>query len=159
MDWSRRSYYRRQRMLRNYTVALATLSLSIFLIPIVNGFKDSTKIPMYMVGALFWIALISTVGMAIRINNSRRRSSAFNIKYEGLRKLGLIHFFQNKKALIMDAIMFVSLLAFIIARFLTWNTIIQFLFVSMFAFSFGMHCMLNGINYIYIKHKTKVRRD
>ena len=159
MDWSRRSYYRRQRMLRNYTVALATLSISIFLMPIVNGFKDSTKIPMYMVGALFWIALISTVGMAIRINNSRRRSSAFNIKYEGLRKLGLIHFFQNKKALIMDAIMFASLLVFIVARFLTWNTIVQFLFVSMFAFSFGMHCMLNGINYIYIKHKTKVRRD
>ena len=159
MDWSRRSYYRRQRMLRNYTVALATLSLSIFLMPIVNGFKDSTKIPMYIVGALFWIALILTVGMAIRINNSRRRSSAFNIKYEGLRKLGLIHFFQNPKALIMDAIMFASLLAFIIARFLTWNTIVQFLFVSMFAFSFGMHCMLNGINYIYIKHKTKVRRD
>lgn len=159
MDWSRRSYYRRQRMLRNYTVALATLSLSIFLMPIVNGFKDSTKIPMYMVGALFWIALILTIGMAIRINNSRRRSSAFNIKYEGLRKLGLIHFFQNPKALIMDAIMFASLLAFIIARFLTWNAIIQFLFVSMFAFSFGMHCMLNGINYIYIKHKTKVRRD
>ena len=59
----------------------------------------------------------------------------------------------------MDAIMFASLLAFIVARFLTWNTVVQFLFVSMFAFSFGIHCMLNGINYIYIKHKTKVRRD
>ena len=158
MDWSRRSYYRRQKMLRNYTIALAILSLSIFLMPIVNGFKESTKIPMLMDGVLFWIALISTVGMAIRINNSRRRSSAFNKNYEGLKKLGLIHFFQNKLALIMDMIMFASLITFIVARFLAWNITVQFLFVSMFAFSFGMHCMLNGINYIYIKHKTKVRR-
>lgn len=159
MDWSRRAYYRRQQMLRYYVISLATLSFSIFLMPIVNSFKNETKIPMYIVGALFWIALIFTIRMAIRINNSRRRNSAFNSSYGNLNKLALIHFFQNKKALIMDAIMFVSLLAFIIARFLTWNTIIQFLFVSMFAFSFGMHCMLNGINYIYIKHKTKVRRD
>ena len=158
MDWSRRSYYRRQKMLRNYTIALAILSLSIFLMPIVNGFKENTKIPMLMDGISFWIALISTVGMAIRINNSRRRSSTFNMNYEGLKKLGLIHFFQNKQALIMDMIMFASLITFVVARFLVWNITVQFLFVSMFAFSFGMHCMLNGINYIYIKHKTKVRR-
>lgn len=153
MDWSRRSYYRKQRMLRNYTAALATFSLSIFFVPIVGSFKRNTKIPMYMVGALFWIALILTVTLAARINNSRRRSSAFNIKFEGLRKLGLIHFFQNGKALIADAVMFLSLLAFIFARFLTWNTIICFLIISIFSFSFGMHCMLNGINYIYIKQK------
>jgi len=59
----------------------------------------------------------------------------------------------------MDAMMFVSLIAFIVARFLRWSTTVCFLFVSMFLFSFGMHCMLNGINYIYIKYKTNVRRD
>lgn len=159
MDWSRRAYYRRQQMFRNYVISLATLSFSIFLMPIVNSFKNETKIPMYIVGALFWIALILTIRMAIRINNSRRRNSAFNSKYGNLKKLALIHFFQNKKALIMDAIMFASLIAFIITRLITDNLIIQFLFVSMFAFSFGMHCMLNGINYIYIKHKSTVRRD
>ncbi len=159
MDWSRRAYYRRQQMFRYYVISLATLSFSIFLMPIVNSFKNETKIPMYIVGALFWIALIFTIRMAIRINNSRRRNSAFNSSYGNLNKLALIHFFQNKKALIMDAIMFASLIAFIITRLLTDNLIIQFLFVSMFAFSFGMHCMLNGINYIYIKHKSTVRRD
>lgn len=159
MDWSRRAYYRRQQMFRYYVISLATLSFSIFLMPIVNSFKNETKIPMYIVGALFWIALLSTIRMAIRINSSRRKNSAFNSKYGNLKRLALIHFFQNKKALIMDAIMFASLIAFVITRLVTNNLIIQFLFVSMFAFSFGMHCMLNGINYIYIKHKSTVRRD
>lgn len=158
MDWSRRSYFRRQKMLRYYTIALAVLSFSIFLVPIVNGFKNITKIPMYMVGVLFWISFISTIGMAIRINNSRRRSSVFNSRYHGLKKLALIHFFQNRKALIADVIMFASLITFVIGRFRAWNTTLLFLLVSMFVFSFGMHCMLNGINYIYIKHKTTVRR-
>lgn len=159
MDWSRRAYFRRQKMFRFYVISLATLSFSIFLMPIVNSIKNDTKIPMYIVGALFWIALLSTIRMAIRINSSRRKNSAFNSKYGNLKKLALIHFFQNKKALIMDAVMFASLIAFVITRLVTDNLIIQFLFVSMFAFSFGMHCMLNGINYIYIKHQTTVRRD
>lgn len=149
----------KHKMLYCYVLSIMVTSLSIFLMPIVNGFKNETKIPMYIVGAIFWIALISTVRMAIRINSSRRKNSAFNSKYGDLKKLALIHFFQNKKALIMDAIMFASLIAFIITSLITDNLIIQFLFVSMFAFSFGMHCMLNGINYIYIKHKSTVRRD
>ena len=145
-------------MLRWYVAALLVLSASIFVMPIVNGLKERTKIPMVVDGVLFWIALIATVGAAVRINVSRRRSTAFHIKHGGLKKLGLIHFFQNKKALSMDVIMFASLITFIIARFFVWNTTVQFLFVSMFVFSFGMHCMLNGINYIYVKHKATVRR-
>ena len=159
MDWSRRAYYRRQKMLRNYTVWLGLLSFSVFLMPIVDSFKKNMNLPLYLVGALFWLTLISTIYMAVRINNSRRRNLAFNEKYGSLKKLALIHFFQNKKALIMDAVMFASIIAFVITRFLNGGLIIQFLFVSMFVFSFGMHCMLNGINYIYIKHKISVRRD
>lgn len=159
MDLSRRAYYRKQQMFRFYVISLATLSFSIFLMPIVNSIKNDTKIPMYIVGVLFWIALLSTIRMAIRINKSRRKNSVFNSGYGNLKKLTLIHFFQNKKALIVDAVMFASLIAFIITRLVTDNLTIQFLFVSMFAFSFGMYFMLNEINYIYVKHKTTVRRD
>ncbi len=159
MDWIKSACYRRQKMFRFYTISLAVLSLSMFLMPIVYSFRSDTRIPMYIVAVLFWIALLSTIRMAININNSRRRNAAFNTKYKGLKKLALIHFFQNKKAFIMDSVMFVSLIAFVIIRFITDSLVIQFLFVSMFAFSFGMHCMLNGINYIYINHKSTVRRD
>lgn len=159
MDWTRRSYRRRQKMLRHYIIALIVLSLSVFLMPIVNGIKTGTRVPIYMDGALFWIGFISTVRMAVKINSSRRRSASFNKRYGKQKKLGPVHFFQNREAVLMDVMMFVSLIAFIAARFLRWNTTVRFLLVSMFLFSFGMHCMLNGINYIYIKHKTNVRRD
>lgn len=116
------------KMLRYYTIALIALSLSVFLMPIVNEIKTSTKIPIYMDGALFWIAFISTVRMAVKISRSRRRSPSFNEQYGELKKLGLIHFFQNKEAVIMDAMMFVSLIAFIVARFLRWSTTVRFPF-------------------------------
>lgn len=154
MGRSRRAYDRKQNMLRWYTAALAVLAVSFFLMPIANGVKRSTRIPMYADGALFWIALLATVGMAVRINGARRRSQVFGSAYKGRKKLGLTHFFQNKPALCMDLLMFASLLAGIIAWFLSWDIIIQFLFISLFVFSFGMHCMLNGMNYIYIKHKN-----
>ena len=114
---------------------------------------------MYIAGALFWTAFILTVGMAVRINKSRHRSELFNREYEGLKKIGLLHFFQNKEALVMDAMMFTSLIVLIIIRVLKANVTVQSLFISLFVFSFGMHCMLNGINYVYIKYKTEVRRD
>lgn len=154
-----RAHYRWQKMFRSYTISLAILSLSIFLMPIGYGLRSDTRIPMYIVAVLFWMALFSTIRMAVNINSSRRKNVAFHAKYKSLKKLALIHFFQNKKALIMDSMMFVSLISFVIMRFITDSLVIQFLFVSMFAFSFGMHCMLNGINYIYINHKSTVRRD
>lgn len=159
MERLRNIYCNKQNLLHCYTVTLALLSITIFLMPFVNSIKKETEFPMYIVGASFWIALILTLIISSRINNLRRNSTAFNNEYNSLRKLALIHFFQNKPAIIMDAIMFASLIAFVIARLVTDNLIIQFLFVSMFAFSFGMHCMLNGINYIYIKYKSTVRRD
>ena len=158
MDQTRKSYQRRQKMLQNYTIALAALSFSIFLMPLAHRFRGTTRLPMYLTGVLFWITFIATIATAIKINTSRRRSSVFNNNYPGLKKLALIHFFQNKPAVIADVAMFVSLLTFVTSRFLDWNLKIQFLLMSMFVFSFGMHCMLNGINYIYIKHKSTVRR-
>lgn len=150
MEQTRKSYHRRQKMLRNYTIALTALSLVIFCMPFAHKIRNTTKLPMYLTGALFWIALIGTIAAAIKINTSRRRSPVFSSNYPGLKKLALIHFFQNKKAFLADLVMFTSLIAFVIGRFLVWNTIVLFVFISAFVFSFGMHCILNGINYIYI---------
>lgn len=158
MDWSRRVNAQKQRMLVIYIVSLALFALSILLMPFVNAGKRDSKIPMYLDGALFWVSGISTIYQAIRINHSRRINAVFNKEYPGLKKLALLHFFQNKPALVMDLMMFISLSAFAIGRFLAWNLKVQFFLISMFVFSFGMHCMLNGINYMYIKHKTTARR-
>lgn len=158
MNRLQKNYRQKQEMLWWYIVSLVFLSLSLIFMPIVSELKSSTKIPMLANGALFWLSLIFTVCAAIRINSSRQKCADFNEKYKKLKKLGLVHFFQNKQAIVIDVIMFFSLTASVLSQIYVWKLIIQFLFVSIFVFSFGMHCMLNGINYIYIKHKTKVRR-
>ena len=158
MDWSHRVYSQKQKLLIRYIVALATLSLSLFVMPFANDIKRVTKIPMCLDGALFWLSAYVTVRTAVKINNARRNNIVFNKKYSGLKKLALIHFFQNKPAWIMDSLMFGSLVMVVISKIREWDIKIQFLLIAIFVFSFGMHCMLNGINYIYIRYKSTVRR-
>lgn len=151
------SIRRRKQMLWLFTGFLAALAFGIFLMPIGSLNKDRTIIPMYVSGILFWIGIIGTVVMAFRINRSRKISYRFNEQYGNLKQFGLIHFFQNQEAVIIDIGMFVSIIAFIIAKICTRNLIVSFIFLALFVFTFGMHCMLNGINYRYLKYK--VRRD
>ncbi len=146
------------RALYGYTIALAVLSLSLIMMPIVNGIKEKTKIPMYAVGVLFWVGLIMTVVMAVRINNARKRDTAFQKRRGNHKKMSLIHFFQNKKALVSDVAMLASLTALVVACFTTENVFVHFSLVSLLVFSFGMHCILNGVNYNYIEFKKTVRR-
>lgn len=150
--------YRRQqrkRMFYLYAVFLAILSISVLIMPF--GFKmaDKTMKLTYTSGFLFWIGLIGTIVMAIYITLSRHRSQGFAKLYPNHKRLGLIHFFQNMSALICDILMFASLIGFIITRILIGTTIFPFIFLSILIFSFGMHCMLNGSNYIYINYKTR----
>ena len=154
----RNQYYRRQRRRRMfylYTIFLVGLSVSVFIMPI--GFKteDKSMILTYISGTLFWIGLLGTIVMAIWITLSRRQSQGFAKIHPNHNRLGLIHFFQNKPALICDIMMFVSLFGFIITRILVGTTIWPFIFLSILIFSFGMHCMLNGSNYIYINYRIR----
>lgn len=145
----------RQRMLYLYGLFLAVLSISVFLMPF--GIKKSavSNIPTYISGVMFWIGLLGTIAMASYITFSRRRSRGFAKVYPNHKRLGLIHFFQNMPAFICDVLMFISLIGFIITRIWVGTTIWPFGFLSVLTFSFGMHCMLNGSNYIYINYKTR----
>ena len=157
---SRRSYRRRQTMLRRFEIFLILMSLSVALMPLGTRYKDITKIPLYAFGLLFWIGLIGTIIFAVKINTSRKRSPVFKELYGDKTKLGLIHFFQNRFAIISDSVLFLSIIGLIISRITSNNLNIQFILLSILIFSFGMHCMLNGIDYIYIKYsKHEVRRE
>lgn len=145
----------RRRMLYLYSLFLAVLSISVFLMPF--GMKKTiiSKIPTYISGAMFWIGLLGTIAMALYITYSRRRSRGFAKVYPNHKRLGLIHFFQNRSAFICDILMLISLIGFIITRIWVGATIWLYGFLSVLTFSFGMHCMLNGSNYIYINYKIR----
>jgi len=136
---------------------LAVLSIGILLMPVGSICKEKTKIVMYLSGLAFWIGIIGTTYMTFKINRSRKVSYRFNEQFGDRKQFGLIHFFQNKEAMIADLILFISIIGFVIAKICTDQLIVLYTFFAIFVFAFGMHCMLNGINYRYLKYK--VRRD
>lgn len=148
---------RRRKMMWLYTGFLALLAISVCLMPIGSSLKEKTTIIMYISGVAFWIGLIGTICMAVKINNSRKNSYRFNERFGNHKQLGVVHFLQNTEAIIADIAMFVSIVAFIIAKIWISEIIVSFILLAIFIFSFGMHCMLNGINYRYINYK--VRRE
>ena len=125
--------------------------------PIASVQQEVTKIPMFISGGGFWIGLIGTITMAVKINYSRKKSYRFEDKPLKVKQLGLISFFKNKEAKVADIAMFASCICFIVTRICTDNLYWLFIFLALFVFSFGMHCMLNGKNYIYLNQK--VRRE
>ncbi len=153
--YAQSSRLRRKRMFNFYTLFLILCSLAIILMPIVSTENEKLKIFIALDGILFWIGTIGTILMALKINKCRKNSSRFNQMYPKLKRVGLIHFFQNTEAFIADIVMFVSVIGFILVKILTDNLIVTFIFLGAFVFAFGMHCMLNGTNYVYINYRVR----
>ena len=155
MKYAKASQMRRKRMGILYAAFLLVLSISILLMPIGSAQKEQSQIPMFISGACFWIGLIGTVWMAIKINKARKQSYLFKDKQPKVKQFGLICFFKNKEAKVADIAMFASAVGFIITRICTGSFYWLFIFLALFVFSFGMHCMLNGKNYFYLTYKAR----
>ena len=153
------SIKRRRQMMCLFSGFLFLCALAIALMPFGNSMKEKTMVVMYCSGAAFWIGLIGTIYMALKINRSRKGSYRFNELFGNRKQLGLIHFFQNTEAMIMDVTMVISLIVLIIARLCSANLQIIYVIIAVFVFSFGMHCMLNGINYKYINYSKYVKEQ
>ena len=151
-----RNYRARKRKLVLYVFFLALLSFSFVLMPIGQNMKEQSYIPMLSAGVLFWIGALGLLIVIININHSRRKSEGFKENYPNLRQFGLISFFKNAPAAIADVLMLVSIMGEIVL-FFTDLYYLKFIGAAVIVFSFGMHCMLNGINYIYVNYN--IRRD
>ena len=153
------SMKRRKQMMCMFSGFLFLCALAIAFMPLGNALKEKTALVMYCSGAAFWIGLIGTIFMALKINRSRKGSYRFNELFGNRKQLGLIHFFQNTEAMIMDVTMVISLIVLIIARLCSANLQIIYVIIAVFVFSFGMHCMLNGMNYKYINYSKYVKEQ
>lgn len=138
-----------------YMIFLAIISLSILIMPFGTKYAEYTMSITYISGALFWIGLIGTIIMAGFITCLRRKSNSFQKMYPNLKKLGIIHFFQNIPAFFCDTLMILSAIGFVLMLIWFEKTPYPFIFLSLLIFSFGMHCMLNGSNYIYVNYMTR----
>lgn len=142
-----------------YTGFLALLSVGVLLMPIGINIKDKTLLLMYFSGTAFWTGAIGTIYMTFKINRYKKSDHGFNELYGNDKQIGLIHFFQNKEAIIMDISMLLSAVFFIIVKIFNVNIFLLYIFFSIFIFTFGMHCMLNGKNYKYIKYISERKKE
>lgn len=107
-------------------------------------------------GILFWLSLIGAYALFFFVNRSRKVFLK-HIKKDVTSPPGLVRFFSNKPAKLADIATLASLVLFTIFALFTDSYFI-YVFLSVFVFSFQMHCVLNGENYIYINSNKKVRR-
>ena len=119
---------------------LAIVSFSVILMPF--NVDDNTMIPPWISGALFWFGVIGVFTIVVIINIKRKRNSEFYKNSEKVKQLGLICFFQNRAAIVFDILMFISIIAFIILIVMGSNYYFEFICLSVFIFTFGMHCMI-----------------
>lgn len=138
-----------------YILFLAILSFAFIIMPFASSLEERTSILIYISGGIFWMGLIGTIVMAIIINSHRKKSLSFRKEHSGLKQFGLISFFKNKEAKIADIAMFSTFVGFILAISVIKNIYVIFFCLSLLVCSFGLHCMLNGINYLYIKFKER----
>lgn len=142
-------------MLLLYICALAITAVATFIMSFVDPISIAAKPFFYIVCASFWLGIIGALCMAIRINRMRKSDKRFNKQIGCYRQLGVIRFFQNTEAIIADIAMIVSVAVLVICEIWIKNITLFFAGVAMLIFSFGIHCMLNGINYLYIKNNMR----
>ena len=155
---SRSTHRNKQQKLYLFMVFLFLISIAISLMPLAGRISENSTMPHVIVGIILWIGVIGTTVMALVINSARKRDPAFNHEFRHKRKLGLIHFLQNRPAVFADIVMVLSLAATIVFLVLALNKKTDlpfFVSLAVFVFFFGMHCMLNGINYMYISFRKR----
>lgn len=135
-----------------YIIFLAMFSLSFAFMPTaVSAMYNGANGLLYFTGSSFWLGLILAIVSMMLLDINRRRNVKFQEKYKGLKQFGLVNFFKNKPARIFDIVAAVSFFVNVMIQIINVNKTLIFIGISLFIFSFGMHCILNGVNYIYIK--------
>lgn len=153
----KRKNYKVKRLLFAFNILfLVMISLSVLLMPY-NSKTDGVTGMKILTGVMFWSGLIGTIFFAGLINYFRRKDKLFNKAAEKYNKFALIHFFQNRPAKVFDVMLILAVSGFAFVLIFDLNLFFKFSFLSAIIFSFGMHCMLNGINFVYVMNK-RIRR-
>ena len=145
---------RRKRWIQGVQIAaLLVLALSVLAMYFTDlcYAQSYYKLLLYVNGGVFWFSLLLLMISSLRINILRRHSKAFMRLQQGERQIGLISFCKNRYAVVADISLAISLAVMTyLCLFRTSAQFLMFLFLSLLIFSFGMHCILNGMNYKYV---------
>lgn len=149
----RKLYRKKKRLLNCYVIFLMMVSLAFMIMALCNGLQEENKILNIISGGLLWTGGIGAIVIWICISTARRNEYIDNSKYTFTQKMGIIHFFKNKYAIAADSFMILSMIVLVAAKLWMNNAVLMLVSVSVFIFSFGLHCLFNGINYVYINSR------
>lgn len=139
-------------------------SLVLLFIPMVQiQGQGIQKVFAYVVPIIFWGSVLSEGICLLKINSLRKQIMllrAFKEKKAFQKRIGLISFFKNKEALIIDVVLFVSAVAEAIFSILQLRSEwLHIVCISIIFMSLNLHGILNGINYSYFIYVKKILKD
>lgn len=146
------------------TISLAILEFILFLcIPFVNiDGSSAQRIGAYILASCFWICII-VEGVFVHLSTKiRKRLNKKDFHSRALKYAhpGIISFFKNSEAIIVDIILYVSA---IILMIIVWarvkNEWVFMINYSVLFLSFNLHCILNGRNYRYLKEYIIYKKE
>ena len=139
-----------RRMLLYSIFGFAVSAFSFMLIPL-SDFRGSAlqKTIAYMIGALFWLGLISGLIITIKLGQIRKNFSEKKYKLPGV-----MCFFKNKQAICCDVLMGASVILLVIFQklFGTYH-IASIVLLSLTVFLVYIHSIVNGNNFAYATQK------
>lgn len=124
-------------------VCFFMMSIDFLIMPIGNNVEKDMRWFEILTGILFWLPLIA--GVVLQVILSLNYKKNINKDMADNKLFGAISFFRNKIAAVFDVISIISLITFIAMLIFTSATsYFCYILISLFAFSFCMHCILNG---------------
>ncbi len=124
-------------------ICFLLMSVDFLIMPIGNNIEKNMRWFEILTGILFWLPLIAGVVLQIIISFDYRKNINKDVTDNKL--FGAISFFKNKIAVIFDVLSVISLVVLIVMLIFTSATsYFCYILISLFAFSFCMHCILNG---------------
>lgn len=123
-------------------------SACVLMVPIAHNRKTLTM----LCSGMFWGFLLAGYVMFWLVNHFRKKQEQATVK----RRIGIVTFFRNPVAKLMDCICVVGIVVLLIsvkAEFL--QGYLQYMISFLVLFSFHMHCILNGENFQYMQNEIR----
>lgn len=134
-----------------FAVMIGCLFLSSACVLIVPAAHYQTVLTMICSG-LFWGFLLAGYAMLWFVNHFRKKQKQTAAR----RRVGIITFFRNPFAGIMDGICIIGIVLLLISTKVSlMQGYLQFVLSFLVLFSFHMHCILNGENFKYMQNEIR----
>ncbi len=144
------------QLMRTVIVCIALSSLSLLLATFVNS--DGVSALTVISGIIFWGGLIVGYIQLFIISKHRKayEKNAHHIEKRVKSRPGIITFFSGPAATVADLAMILFFLLTMVFAFIPgFSQTVLLIFIAVLVFAVQMHCILNGVNFKYIKRLAK----